>query len=129
MQSRSNGVAGLAALALVSGILSIFAGWWLMLGGTVGSVFGAGVGGAVLIFGALMFSLGVVELAVGYGFWRAKSWAWSAGIAVFGVSILIDFGSVAFAGAEFMSVVLSVVVAAVAIAYLFQPKVRSRFVR
>jgi Predicted membrane protein (DUF2127) len=127
MQSRSNGIAGVAALALVSGVLSIFAGWWLMLGGTVGSTFGAGIGATVVIFGALMFALGVVELAVGYGLWRAKPWARMAVITVFGASIAIDIGSVLFANADPLSVVLNIAVAVVVIGYVMQPKVRSAF--
>jgi uncharacterized membrane protein (DUF2068 family) len=123
------GLTGVAALALVSGILSMVAGWWLMLGGSVGATFGAPTGNAVIVFGALQFALGAVELGVGYGLWRMKPRAWSAGFAVFGASIALDIGSVLFAGAEPVSVVLSLVVAAVAIWYLLQPQVRSRFAR
>lgn len=130
MQSRSSGtVTGLSGLALVSGILSLVAGWWLMLGGTVGSAFGSSLGMAVIVFGALQFGLGVVELGVGYGLFRVRPWAWSAAFVVFGVSIAVDIASVVFAGAEPYSIVLSVVVAAAAIWFLLQPRVRSHFGR
>jgi hypothetical protein len=129
MQTRSPGIAGLSALAFASGIISIVAGWWLMLGGTIGSAFGVDIGMPVLIAGALMFALGLVELGVGYGFWRTKPWAWTAGLAVFTVSILVDVASVVFAEAAPYSVVVGILIAAVAIWYLLRPKVRMTFAR
>jgi hypothetical protein len=129
MHTRTTGTMALALLALVSGILSFIAGWWLMLGGTVGAVAGSSLGGTVIIFGSLQFALGLVELFVGYAFWRMVPWAWSGGIVVFGVSIALDLASVPLAGADPMSIVVSVVVAAAAIWYLFQPKVKLAYGR
>lgn len=115
----------LGALAIVTGVLSFLGGWFLMLGGTVGSTFGAPTGAAVIILGALMFATGLAGLVVGYGLWRLRHWAWSGAFVVFIASICIDAGSVLLTAVNPLDVALTVAVAVVAMWFLLQPATRS----
>lgn len=127
MKTRPTSVVLLGALAVVTGLLSFVAGWWLMLGGTVGSTFGAPTGATVIVIGALMFGTGLASLVVGYGLWTMRHWAWSGAFVVFGVSIFIDVVSVAFTSAGMLDLVVSVGVAVAAMWFLIQPKQRAVF--
>ncbi len=100
MQQRPKGVTVLALLALVGGILSFAAGYVLMLGGGLGSAFGASGGGTVMVLGALTFAIGLSSFMLGYGFWAMKPWAWPAAFLLYGVAIAVNLASVLVAGAS-----------------------------
>jgi hypothetical protein len=125
MKPRPSSVMVLGALTIVGGILSFIGGWWLMVDGSVGSAFGAASGTAVLILGSLMFGTGLASLAVGYGLWALRHWAWSGAFVVFCVSIFIDAVSVALAGANPLDVTVDVAVAVLVMWYLLQPRMRA----
>src|SRR5262245_44158632 len=95
----------LGALALVLGVLSFLAGWFLMLSGTVGSTFGAPTGATVIILGSLMFAVGLASLVVGYGLWRMRTWGWAGAFVVFGASIFVDVTSVLLTAVNLLDVV------------------------
>ncbi|MEA2621699.1 MAG: hypothetical protein QOH61_609 [Chloroflexota bacterium] len=127
MKSRPTSALLLAGLALVTGILSFIGGWWLLLGGTVGTTFGAPTGTAVIVLGALMFATGLASLAVGYGLWAIRHWAWSGAFVIFGVSIAIDAVSVFLTSVSPLDVAVTVGVAVAAMWYLLQPKQRALY--
>jgi hypothetical protein len=129
MNNRPTSVLILTGLAVITGVLSFVGGWWLMLGGSVGSTFGAPTGGTVIILGALMFGTGVASVVVGYGLWMRRRWAWSGAFAVFGASVLVDVISVAFTSASPLDLVVSVGIAVAAMWLLLQPKQRALFMR
>src|SRR5262249_7141892 len=117
----------LGALALVMGVLSFLGGWYLMLGGTVGSTFGAPTGMAVLILGALMFATGLAALVVGYGLWRMRTWGWSGAFIVFICGIFVDVASVLLTSVSVLDVAFNVAVGVVAMWYLLQPSTRTAY--
>lgn len=124
MQARSRTLTYLAVVSVLASIVWLAAGMALMLGGSVGATFGVPTGGETLALGAALFALGVVGLGVGYGFWSSRAWAWTAGIAIFGISIVLNVLAI-IVGANVLSTVLPVVVAGIVLWFLIQPKVKS----
>jgi hypothetical protein len=92
------GVAVLGFFALVNGLGALIVGLRLM--GFV--TFGPGVtGSGVFFWGALAFILGVLYIAVAWGAWTLRVWAWTFGmpVAILGifnaVMVLIATGDLA----------------------------------
>jgi hypothetical protein len=129
MTNRPTSVVVLSALAVITGVLSFVSGWWLMLGGTVGSAFGAPTGTTVIILGALTFGTGAASLVVGYGLWMMRRWAWSGAFAAFGASVMVDVFTVALTSVSVLDLVVSVGIAVAAMYFLLQPKQRTIFGR
>jgi hypothetical protein len=117
----------LGALAIVAGVLSFLGGWFLMLGGTVGSTFGAPTGATVIILGSLMFATGLASLVVGYGLWRMRHWAWSGAFVVFAASVFVDVASVVLTAVNPLDVVFTLAIAGVAMWFLLQPSTRTAY--
>jgi hypothetical protein len=119
----------LAALMVTGGILSFFAGWWLMLGGALESVAGIQAGMPNVILGSLTFAVGLTSFLVAYGFWRVKAWAWGAAFVVVGVGVALELGGVAFADANILTIVASLAFAAITTWYLLKPATKELFGR
>jgi hypothetical protein len=127
MKARPTTVMILIALALSGGILSMLAGWWLMLGGTLLSVVGADHAVTTLVLGSLSYAVGLTSFLVAYGFWRLKPWAWGAALIVIGVGVAVNAASVVVAGASPLDVVVSMGLGVVTVWYLLQPRARAVF--
>jgi len=121
---RPTGVTILAVVAAIGGVL-------LVLGGLAGLGFGALFavygGGLAFIFGLLALALGIAELAMAYGFWTMKAWAWTWGIAVQGISVLLSLVDLVLGYGSIGNVILQIVVAGIIIYYLNQPEIRKLF--
>jgi TRAP-type mannitol/chloroaromatic compound transport system permease large subunit len=124
MQDRPRNLTYLAVGTVIASIVWLAAGLALMFGGTLGGIFGGASGGAVVVLGAFLIALAAVGLALGYGFWMKKAWAWTAGIVVFTTSIVLNVVTI-FLGASVFSIVIPVAVSAAVLWYLFQPQVKS----
>jgi hypothetical protein len=124
--SRPTGITILAVLAAIGGVLGILGGLTVsVLGGFVASVTG-GLGGLITIIGLVALAVGIAELAVAYGFWTIKPWAWMLGIGISVANIVIAVLYV-LAGYSITNEVISVVVAGVIIYYLWQPSIKAVF--
>jgi hypothetical protein len=119
----------LAALMVTGGILSFFAGWWLMLGGALESVAGIQAGMPNVILGSLTFAVGLTSFLVAYGFWRVKAWAWGAAFVVVGVGVALELGGVVFADANIFTIVASLAFAGITTWYLLKPATKELFGR
>jgi hypothetical protein len=126
--SRPLGVTILAILALISGIFGLLGGVTVVfLGGAAAAVGVLDIGGIVAIMGVLTLALAVVSLALAYGFWTLKPWAWQLGIILEVLSIGLAVLQVLFGGSGIPSVIISIVVAGIIIYYLNTPAVRKAF--
>jgi hypothetical protein len=131
--ARPTGVTILAVLAAIGGVLGILVGLAAIgiggfAGGLVGGTAGAAIGAVALIGGLIVLVVSVVELAIAYGFWNLRPWAWQWGIVLAAAQIVLAvLGAVGiFAGGlggGFFSVVLSAVI----IYYLNMPDIRRAF--
>ncbi len=126
-QTRPMGVTILAILALIGGVAGLFGGLTVtVLGGVVSTVSGS-LGGIVVILGILLLALSVVELAVAYGFWTLKPWAWQLGFVLEVAAVALAVLQVLFGGLSFANVVVTIVVAGIVLYYLNTPDVRKAF--
>lgn len=124
--TRPTGVTILAVLAAIGGIFGILAGIGLLgLGSFVAAY--TGLGGLAVVFGLVVLVLGIAELALAYGFWTAKPWAWQYGILIQVVSVVISIIEVVLGYASITGVIIGIVVAAIIVYYLNTPDVRRYF--
>src|SRR3989304_7922173 len=121
------GVTLLRGLAAIWGVVGILAGLAAIgIGGFAGAVAGAAVGGAVMIGGLVLLVVSVVELALAYGFWTLKPWAWQWGIVLAVVQIGIALlGAVGIFSGGVQGAVISIVIGGIIIYYLNKPEIRS----
>ncbi|HYL41547.1 MAG TPA: hypothetical protein VET90_09575, partial [Candidatus Binatus sp.] len=120
------GVTVLAVVAAIGGVLSLL-GALALLG--IGAVFAAyyGLGALASIFGLLILALGVAELAIAYGFWTLKPWAWTWGITIEAVGVLLSLVELVLGYGSISSLIIGVVVAGIVIYYLNMPDIRKAF--
>lgn len=116
-QQRPLGVTILAVLAFIVGILGILGGIGLFA-----------LGGGWAALGAITLIIGILQLALGYGFWTLKPWAWMLGIALEAINIVLSIIYIA-RGNSVASNIIGILIAAGIIYYLTRPQVRQAFGR
>jgi len=122
---RPMGVTILAVLAAIGGVLAIFGGLALMAVSGVSDLVVPGLSGLLGILGIVTLVVGVGDLVFAYGAWGLKPWAWMLGIALEVVGIVVDI--LEFRGSTVGTTVISILIAAGIIYYLYQPHVRRAF--
>lgn len=131
---RPTGVTIIAILAAIAGVLGLLAGLALIgfggvFGGIVGGAAGAALGGLAVVGGLIILVTSVVELAIAYGFWQLRPWAWQLGV-ILGV-INIGIAVLGVVGIVFSSTITSAAVSialnAAIIYYLNMPAIRQAF--
>ncbi len=122
------GITILAILAAISGVFGIFGGLLLMLGGAaIGVAAGdAGFAGLAGLLGAVALVVAIAYLVFAWGAWGLKPWAWTLGIGLAAVSIVL--GLFQLIGGNFGAIV-SIAIAGAITYYLFQPEVQRAFGR
>jgi len=124
--TRPMGITILAILAAIGGVLGILGGLAVtLLGGVVATATG-GLGGLITIVGLVALVIGIAEVALAYGFWTIKPWAWMLGIGVSVASIVIALLYVVN-GTSITNEIISVAVSGVIIYYLWQPSIKALF--
>ena len=122
------GVTVIAILAAIAGVFGIFGGTLLLIGGSfIGAATGsAGLGALASLFGAIALIAAIAYLVFAWGAWGLKPWAWTLGIVIAAVSIVLNLFNL-FNG-DF-SAIISIAIAAAITYYLFQPDVKAAFGR
>jgi uncharacterized membrane protein (DUF2068 family) len=83
--------------------------------------------GAVLLLigiGIIFLALGVAYLVMAYGLWNGKRWAWTITLILSGIGIIL--GVISIAAGNIGSIV-SIIIQAVVIYYLYRPSVKVYF--
>jgi hypothetical protein len=125
--ARPTGITIISVVALIAGILQIFSGLGLIgLGGIAASV-GIGIGGFAFIGGLALIALGIADLAIGYGFWTVKLWAWRLGVILAIVNVVWALISLVLVNFDVVSLLLTVVISGIWIYYLNLPSIRAAF--
>ena len=130
---RPVGVTILAVLAIIYGIFSLL----LALLGLLGSaLLASGVGNVKYSAGTLVYAtisdavLGILYLAFGIGAFSLKRWAWITAVVVLVLDVIRQIVGVVlhgFTAGNSVSFIITLVVAIVALWYLFRPHVRAAF--
>lgn len=130
---RPLGVAILAILDILGANLAIFAGIGFMVVPTVIAKMGEAValGGLFAFFeaftialGLIFLILGILGIAVGWGFWRGSRWAWALGFVFYVIGIVL--GVISLALYDYISILI-VIIGALLVYYLFRPNVKTWF--
>jgi uncharacterized membrane protein (DUF2068 family) len=122
---RPLGITILAVLAAIGGVLGIIAGFVFVGLSSATAGLALPVSGLIGILGAATIVISVLELALAYGLWGLQPWAWTLGIVLEIARIVIDV--LEFRSATASSTIVSIVIAAVILYYLYQPHVRRAF--
>lgn len=119
MSERPLGVTILGVLWIIGGLFAIIGG---IIGGAILTIVGLGGLGAAI--GVIAFIIGVIDLLLGIGCFKAWSWVWIVGVIFSAISILIGIVSLLTTG---FSALLGIIIAAIILYYLFQPQVKAYF--
>ncbi|MDQ6666804.1 MAG: hypothetical protein M3Y53_01105 [Thermoproteota archaeon] len=149
-QSRPRGVAIIAILIIIAGVLSLLIGIGLVVIGPFivnvspnsnsGSQIEPQVLGLVfVVFGAISLALGVANLVMAYGLWKGKGWAWTVSIILLFIGIAVDIISISITSAgvffntgsnllgDILSTIISKGISAFIVYYLYRPHVKAYF--
>lgn len=111
-ERRPTGITVLAILWVIAGVLWIFS--LLTIDGAFGLV-----------------SVGIVALllAIGYGTWTLKPWAWTAGIVLAILNLFIGVSTLIRDSTQLVSAIPSIAISALIIWYLNTPQTKAAFGR
>jgi uncharacterized membrane protein (DUF2068 family) len=126
---RPTGVTIIAVLSAIGGVFGILGGLALVGFGGVIAASGVAGGGFATIVGLLLLVYGALALALAYGFWTLKPWAWTLGVGLQGAGIVINILQFLNNSSNAVSTVISIAISAAIIWYLYQPNVKAAFGR
>lgn len=112
VQRRPTGIAVLAVLWVIAGLLWMF------------SLLTQGGG-----FGLVSLGIAGLLLAIGYGTWTLKPWAWAVGLAVAILSLFVDVSTLIRDSTQLVVAIPSIVISGLIIWYLTRPPVKAAFRR
>ena len=75
------------------------------------------------LLGAILFIMGLIGIAVGWGFWKGSGWAWIVGVIFYIVAIVISAVGMVWSLTNVIGVIIGVVI----LYYLFRPNVKAWF--
>ena len=120
MRERTISIAALTILSAMVGIYSFTAGVALLFGGAIGAYAGSGIGNLVFALGGIFLGISLAAYVMSIGLWFRKSWSWAGAMVVFAALVVANF-LLAFIATNFVSLLLPVAGAAVAVALLTRP--------
>jgi len=131
---RPTGVTVISVLAIIGAVLGVLAALPFLGITSFGFISGVSGQSGLLAIGstlglgiAVMWILvSVVQLVFGIGALQLRSWAWTLGIVLFGLTLLMYVASLVTVGIT-ASAVVGALIAAVVIAYLYSHDVREAF--
>jgi len=131
---RPTGVTVIAVLAIIGAVLGVLAALPLLGMTSFGFISGVSGQSGLLAVGttlgiglaALWILVAAVQLIFGIGALQLRSWAWTLGVVLFGLTLVMYLVSLFTIGITASSVV-GILIAAVVIAYLYSHDVREAF--
>ena len=123
---RPVGVAVLAIAAAVLAALAIIGAsiWW---NASEGLLWFPRLHTGARLIALILLAVGVAEFVFAYGAWRLRPWAWTLGVGLEAVVLVVAV--LQLGRAEFGRHVLTIVIAAAILWYLATPRVRAAFGR
>ncbi len=83
------------------------------------------LGGLGIAFGAVLVAIGIVSFIVAYGLLKGRGWAWTATIILSIISIV--WNAITIATAANFGGIISIIIDAIIIYYLYRPHVKAYF--
>ena len=124
------GITILAVLSAIGGVLGLLGGIALVgLGGVAAASTGsAAFFGLGAIWGVLLLATAIASLVFAYGAWTLKPWAWPLGVALQVISLALSLLTI-LSGGDISGQIISIVISAIILYYLFQPSIKAVFGR
>jgi hypothetical protein len=131
--NRPTGVTVIAMLALISGTFSLCGGCFLLgfgaIAGPIGALFGSGQLGSSAFLSGISWSIGAaISLAAGFGMLSLKPWAWWLGLIGAVWSLASSIWGIT-QGASWCFALPGMLLPAIVLIYLLQPRIRQMFGR
>jgi uncharacterized membrane protein (DUF2068 family) len=123
------GVTLLAGLAVLDGAFDALSGWTLVRSGNEIAAHTVFSGGMVTLVGMVLLVIAVLLLALGYGLWMMRPWAWTLGVGLESANILLALARFAGGRETIAGALLTLMIAGTILYYLLQPPVRADFGR
>ena len=121
-RDRPFGLAILASVAVLVGALALLgaAGWWAASDGVL---FLPRLHGVERVVALALITLGALEIALAYGLWNLRPWAWALGVGLETAALVLTLLQLGrgIPGSHLLTLVL----AAVTLWYLSRPRVRT----
>ena len=105
---RPLGVTIVAILTAIGGLIFLGSGLVLLIVG----------------IGVILLALGIAYLVMAYGLWNGRGWAWTITLILSVIGIVVAIASIA---AGNVSAIISIIIHAVVIYYLYRPNVKEFF--
>lgn len=125
MSPRPTGVSVLAILMIVGGALGILGSFFAIL--AAASLVGA-FGALIAMVVVIPLIIAVVQLVVGVGLWKLMPWAWMAAVVVVAIGAILAIINL-ITGNSAGSNIVSILIDAIILWYLFRPEVMMAFGR
>ncbi len=137
---RPTGVTVLGVLAILIGLGGLVTGGLLLavsaalstvnIGATYPQLAGIATGTIAIILGvlgAVLLILGILYLVTGIGFFGGKGWAWTIGLIVSILSIVVNIAQVVISPGGIGGAVISIIIPLLILYYLTRPHVKAFF--
>ena len=105
---RPLGVTIVAVLTAIGGLIFLGSGLVLLIVG----------------IGVILLALGIAYLVMAYGLWNGRGWAWTITLILSVIGIVVAIASIV---AGNVSAIISIIIHAVVIYYLYRPNVKAFF--
>jgi uncharacterized membrane protein HdeD (DUF308 family) len=105
---RPLGVTIVAILTAIGGLIFLGSGLVLLIVG----------------IGVILLALGIAYLVMAYGLWKGRGWAWTITLILSVIGIIVAIASLV---AGNVSAIISIIIHAVVIYYLYRPNVKAFF--
>ena len=105
---RPLGVTIVAILTAIGGLIFLGSGLVLLIVG----------------IGVILLALGIAYLVMAYGLWNGRGWAWTITLILSAIGIVVAIASIV---AGNVSAIISIIIHAVVIYYLYRPNVKAFF--
>jgi uncharacterized membrane protein HdeD (DUF308 family) len=107
-KQRPLGVTIVAILTAIGGLIFLGSGLFLLIVG----------------IGVILLALGIAYLVMAYGLWNGRGWAWTITLILSVIGIVVAIASIV---AGNVSAIISIIIHAVVIYYLYRPTVKAFF--
>ena len=126
MRNRPAGIAILAVVAAVLGVLALLGAgaWW---NASEGLAWLPRIHGGEKLIALVLLATGLSELVFAYGAWALRPWAWTLGVVL--EIVVIVLALLQLGRLEPVRHIVTIVIAAVVLWYLSTPRVRAAFGR
>jgi hypothetical protein len=126
VQQRPTGVAVLAVAAAALGVLAILGAgaWW---NASEGLAWLPRIHGGERLIALVLLAAGLSELVFAYGAWMLRPWAWTLGVVL--EAIVIVLALLQLGRLEYARHIVTIVIAGFTLWYLATPRVRAAFGR